>query len=227
MIPKNIKFISVQNKDDNDYDPMANNFKAHLSRLGLESYHEIIRVSGKSGLFKSDEFIEVCYQKLKLVHTYLQEGFTVFLCDLDIVFLQNPIPYLLSELESHDIVIQSDQFKGDIPPGTSLKRRKNTGFYMVKPTPLTVDFFDVSEKLESWDGDPADQGYLNEKAKQKWDKYKDIKCSLLDRDLFPFGKWWYEYHKNISNPYIIHYNWIWFREKKIQRMKDFGHWIVE
>ena len=135
MIPENIKFISVQNKDDEDYDPMALNFKAHLSRLGLDSYYEIIKVSGKSGLFRTDEFIEVCYQKLRAVHKYLEEGFTVFLCDLDIVFLKNPIPYLLKELESHDIAIQSDQFKGDIPPGTSLKRRKNTGFYMVKLLP--------------------------------------------------------------------------------------------
>ena len=220
--PDKFKFFSVKNADDGDYDAMAANFTAHLAKLGLDSCHEIIKVSGKSGLFRSDEFIEICYQKLNLVHQYLKDGFTVFLCDLDIVFLKNPIPYLLNKLEACDIAIQSDKARGRLYPAryAPIRGRKNTGFYMVKPTELTIDFFDVSEELTPWDGDPADQGYLNEKVRQKYDKYKDIECKILERDLFPFGKWWYEHHKNIPDPYIIHYNWIWFREKKIERMKE-------
>lgn len=223
-----IKFFSILNKGDDHHLPFYNNFIEHLKKFNLEKDHELIMVDGDSGPFKSEEFISITYKKLDHVCNFLRDGHTVFLSDLDIVFLRDPIPYLEEQLQHHDIAIQTNQYKGEIENTPSIKAySKNTGFYMVKPSDLLIDFFDTTEKLHPWDSDPTDQGYINQKSIQKWNKYQKIKCKTLDRNLFPFGKWWYEHSQSIPDPYIVHYNWIWRLERKIERMKEFGHWIVE
>ena len=97
-----------------------------------------------------------------------------------------------------------------------------TGFYMVKPSDLTIDLFDTSEKL-TLIGEQSDQNYVHTKLQS--DKYSHLKVDKLDQDSFPNGYRWYKWNKRL-NPSIVHYNSVDSIEGKIQKMKQFNHWLI-
>ena len=69
-----------------------------------------------------------------------------------------------------------------------------------------------------------DQNYIHTKLQS--DKYSNLKVHKLDRDNFPNGYRWYKWHKKL-NPSIVHYISIDSIEGKIQKMKQFNHWLDE
>jgi hypothetical protein len=93
---------------------------------------------------------------------------------------------------------------------------------MVKPSVLTIDLFDTSEKLVL-DGEQSDQNYIHTKLQS--DKYSHVKVHKLDQDSFPNGYRWYKYNKKLE-PSIVHYNCVNSIEGKIQKMKQFNHWLI-
>jgi hypothetical protein len=150
------------------------------------------------------------FKKLDHTHQLLKEGYTVFCTDLDIFYLKDPIQSIYKILDDFDIVGQNDF------------GRLCTGFYMVKPSDLTIDLFDTSEKL-ILDGEQSDQNYIHTKLQS--DKYSGLKVFKLDRDSFPNGYRWYKWHYKL-NPSIVHYNGVNSIEGKIKNMKYFNHWLV-
>jgi len=206
-----IDFFSIINSSDDKYRPICDNFLHYIKKVGLKDDHELIEVSGETDGFFGEGFQKIVYKKLEITYQKLLSNNNVWLSDLDIVFLKNPKGYLLDLLNDYDIIFQND-------------RRFCTGFYMAKPTPLTIELFNSSQKISPWGGDQGDQGYINAKYQQQKDKYKDLKIKVLDDDLFPHGLYWCKEHKRKVNPYIVHYNWISSHAHKIGKMKKFDHW---
>lgn len=218
-----MNFFSILNVSDEKYHPMYYNFIHHLKKVGLLDKHTLINVDGVTDNFNTPGFNDVVYKKLEITHKELLKGNTVFCSDLDIVFLKDPLEYMVSFLDTHDIVFQKDHEK------------YCTGFFLVKPGALTIDLFDRSEKIQ-FDREKikgrdfvarCDQGYINSKLNHKAEIYRDLKIKVLDIDLFPYGKRWYEAPGNSyvpKDPYMVHYNWIIGTDNKINRMKKYGHW---
>jgi hypothetical protein len=207
----NLKLISVISSGDNEYKPIHDNFLANISSFNsIISSVKIITVNTKSGDWQSQGFLDTVYKKLDCTHQLLEQGYTVFCTDLDIFYLNDPIEYMYELLNDFDIVGQNDF------------DRLCTGFYMVKPSCLTIDLFDTSEKLVL-DGEQGDQNYIH--TKLQLDKYSNLKTHKLDRNNFPNGYRWYKWHKKL-NPSIVHYNSISSIKGKIDKMKQFNHWLV-
>lgn len=207
----NLKLISVISSGDNKYKAIHDNFCANISSFdSIISSVEIINVDTKSGDWQSQGFLDTVYKKLDFTHQLLKEGYTVFCTDLDIFYLKDPIQYIYKLLDDFDIVGQNDF------------GRLCTGFYMVKPSDLTIDLFDTREQV-ILDGEQSDQNYIHTKLQS--DKYSHLKVYKLDQDFFPNGYRWYKYNKKL-NPSIIHYNSIDSIEGKIDKMKQFNHWLV-
>ena len=207
----NLKLISVISSGDDKYKPIHDNFCANISSFdSIISSVDIINIDTKSGDWQSQGFLDTVYKKLDCTYQLLKQGYTVFCTDLDIFYLKDPIKYMHELLNDFDIVGQNDF------------GRLCTGFYMVKPSELTIDLFDTSEKLVL-DGEQSDQNYIHTKLQS--DKYSDLKVHKLDPDNFPNGYRWYKYNKKLK-PSIIHYNSVDSIEGKIQKIKQFNHWLI-
>lgn len=207
----NLKLISVISSGDNRYKSIRDNFLANTSSFGsIISSVEVINVETKSGDWQSQGFLDTVYKKLDHTHQLLKQGHTVFCTDLDIFYLKDPIEYMHGLLDNFDIVGQNDF------------DRLCTGFYMVKSSDLTVDLFDTTEKFVL-DGEQSDQNYIHTKLQS--DKYSSLKVHKLNEDSFPNGYRWYKWNKRL-NPSIVHYNSIDSIEGKIDKMKQFNHWLV-
>lgn len=207
----NLKLISVISSGDDKYQPIHDNFCANISSFdSMISKVEAINVDTKSGDWQSQGFLDTVYKKLDYTHQLLKQGYTVFCTDLDIFYLEDPIEYMHGLLDSFDIVGQNDF------------NRLCTGFYMVKPSDLTMDLFDTSERVVLG-GEQGDQNYIH--TKLQLDRYSELKVHKLDRDKFPNGYRWYKWHTRLS-PSIVHYNSIESIEGKIDKMKQFNHWLI-
>ena len=214
----NIKFFSILSGGDEKYKPLYDNFIHFLAQVGLDSKHELVSFPDfASGSWQQPSFRKIVYKKLEHTHEELLKGNSVFVSDLDIVFLRDPWDYLMNLLSDYDAVFQQD---GD---------RKCTGFYLAKPTPETLDLFDSSQKAPGGiiGGDACDQGYIHTKLCRKKSFYKNLKIKVLDKNLFPFGKYWYNNHDSLKDPYIVHYNWVAGINNKINKMKEYNHWKVK
>lgn len=222
-----IKFFSILSGKDKKYWDIKNNFQRHLQKIGLEKTHELIITDTHSGDFEEKGFIDTVYYKLDITRDYLKKGYHVLCSDLDIVFLKNPFPYLVSIIGNDDILFQNDFVALG---GGKIYSVYCTGFYFAKPNRKTIQLFDTkigifnnNNKIDlEGTGDRSDQNYINKKLWQK--RFRSLDIQMLEKDLFPNGWWWFN-HNSSLNPYIIHYNCITGIEDKIQSMKKYNHWL--
>jgi len=226
-----LKFFSILNSLDKDYLPLYENFLFHLKNVGLEKEHELIKLDVGSGQWQSKNFNKICMAKVDNARKFLKEGYTVLYSDLDVVFLKDPLPYLLPMLKEKDILFQYSAKGNPASYNPSPPTRKVCmGFFVAKPTPLNIDLFDTSENVDldtlplnhPCRKDQSDQGYTQAKIRQI-KKYKQLNQGILPPPLFPNGINWFNNHRDFD-PYIIHYNYIVKQSEKIERMKKFGHW---
>ena len=157
--------------------------------------------------------------KTRIILDALKLGYTVFIVDVDIVFLQSPLPYL--NCKECDIQIQSDGSEA------------NTGFYLVRPTEAAIKLHQSA--LDRAKGSP---GLSNQKAidrtMEKMSRAGQIKMKMLSVDLFPHGLAYFETGKRMfagDNPckkcVIVHNNWIVSGAAKEYRFKEQLMWMVD
>jgi hypothetical protein len=217
-----LKFFSSLNGKDDDYRPLYDNFIASLEKLSLADKHELLILEDcVSADFATEDFNKICNIRTKQARQYLIEGYTIFHSDLDMIFLKDPFPLLLKYLEEYDIIFQRDS------------KQVCGGFYLAKPSPLTIDFFeyDYQDNIPdqdhfSWRLRPGGNG-LGELEANPRPPFDGLKVKILEKDLFPYGRHFYA-HSDRLDPYVVHYNWgtrpglI----PKIERMKKYGHWFI-
>jgi hypothetical protein len=207
---KDVKFFSSLGVYDDKYAPFYDNFIFFLKKLKLKKHHELLRLEGcPSGDYNSHNFNKICHLRTEVGRDYLKEGKIIFHSDLDIVFLRNPLPYLLRLLKDYDIIFQADG------------QRVCGGFYMARPSKSAIDFFDIRgvDYTQSHDQDVFS-------ARRNDPRFANLKIKVLDKNLFPFGNYWYTHQPFLNEPYIVHYNWVSGINTKINKMKEYGHWKV-
>eukprot|EP00761_Pharyngomonas_kirbyi_P000009 gb/GECH01000009.1/.p1 GENE.gb/GECH01000009.1/~~gb/GECH01000009.1/.p1 ORF type:complete len:600 (+),score=145.33 gb/GECH01000009.1/:1-1800(+) len=176
----------------------------------------------KRGEFGTASFKKIVNVKGDLTWKLLQAGIDVFLCDVDIIFFDNPIPDLLKEAEGQDAVVQSDSGDPDSPA-----MLMNSGFYLAKSTTGGLKIFErVSESSR--------RGLQNQNALIRALKmYKrTISYKILDTAKYPngigyFNQRRYLYPEKYPAPLIVHNNWVVGKEAKEYRFREMGMWYSE
>lgn len=84
--------------------------------------------------FGSISFVETSRRKSMLVLKVVRLGYSVVFSDVDVVWVQNPIPELLRQ--DYDFVIQSDRSHAD--RDAALNYNLNSGFYLVRSSIRTL-----------------------------------------------------------------------------------------
>jgi len=191
--------------------------------------HKLFKVEGKTSEYNNSSFNFIVHKKLKITKEALMENKIVFCSDLDIVFLRNPLPRMTELIKTYDIIFQSDYSgEGDSIKQWGYKKRNPqicTGFFMVKPSPLTIDLFDPENYTLKSKNVKCDQAYINEKLRLV-PKYEKLKIKVLSLDYFPTGSYWYNFHKRKIKPFVIHFNWLRSFKQKINKMKLEKLWII-
>lgn len=157
--------------------------------------------------FRTNNWSNITYYKFEIIYNNLLNNEYVCITDGDIVYENNTIfDYLLDNMGDNDLLCQSDD--NDICSGFMfIKSNENTRLLF---NPTNVKHY---KNIKGWD----DQIYIN------LIKYK-FKFKKLPLCLFPTGKYYFVYHKNIK-PYLIHFNWTTGHEKRI-KMVEYNKWYI-
>ena len=191
-----------------------------LDKNGIAHFRTDEDKDGKNASnFGTAAFKRKTHIKTKIVHEALLYGFTVRNTDVDIVFLQDPFPYLACS--TCDIQIQSDNAEA------------NTGFYFARPTRAALRLHKMALELAARRPELADQDTMNW-AMDQMTKQELLKVKTLSLDLFPNGKAYFEVgHRMFSaenpckNCVIIHNTWIVSGAAKVYRFKEHFLWMVD
>lgn len=206
-----------------------------LSRLGARCI-ETTRYFGEAvpSDYHTPDFARKTRRKIELALLVLRKNLSVFVVDLDIVFLRDPTPFLVDRcIADCDVVAQMDKPKKIV----------NTGFYLVRPTPGALAAFAdalaiASKKMTKRDL-RDDQDILNgifavaAKGSPR-ERRRRFKVEYLKSELFPSG---HEYFldgdvmfkgdNRCDKCIIVHNNWIVGHATKVYRFKEAGFWSVD
>ena len=162
--------------------------------------------------FREKKWSNVVQHKFEIIYNNLLNNEYVCITDGDIVYENNKMfDYLLNNIENNDLLIQSEGiYNSDLC----------SGFMFIKSNQSTIAFFNpentkMYKNSVGWD----DQVYINA------NRHK-LKFKKLPLHLFPSGKYYYEYNKNINEQnYLIHFNWI-IGDEKQKKMIEFNKWYI-
>ena len=149
--------------------------------------------------YRSSRFNWIVMQRPIWVRWFLSRGLTVLQCDLDLVFLHDPLPDLLTGRA--DIQFQSEQVYGS-----------NGGFYFARPTAAAFKLFDA------WLGVLAatagTRGFEEQHALNGALPSARGHTSKLNETRYPNGKIWWQYQRSTkADAYVVHCNWVKFNKK--------------
>ena len=176
--------------------------------------------TNKMSNFGTASFAKKTHIKTKIVLKALMSGFTVLMVDVDVTFLQNPLPFF-SECSDCDIQMQNDGGVG------------NSGFYLVRPTKAAIDLHSAALSMATTSPNITNQKALG-KILRRMLRHGQIKSKILSSKLFPNGRAYFEKGKRMfagDNPcrtcVIVHNNYIVSGEAKIYRYKESMLWFLD
>ena len=232
LIEKGLKFIGV--KTNKGFDSIHRNFVAALDNVGIKHKFQLRRINAKPAYCGTRNFSKITLRKLKVIKDYLDNGFDVLYSDLDIIFLKDPIPYLMDEIKDNDILILDDSYMYRESRGFRITSKKlNPGFFFVRANERTSKLFSEPNlkdyKLLFKEGFYKkffyfdDQDLIHNRIVK--DEEIEIKYKTLPLNLFPNGKIIYNYSVSIEEAYILHFNYV-SSISKIAKMKQHNVWYL-
>ncbi len=182
----------------------------------LEPYCDIVNyfveVGGNEVYdYDSKKWTILAYYRYFIINDILNTNRIIIYLDTDIVINKNFSYDIINELNNHEVVIQTNG------------RNCCTGFFAIKPTEKTKNFFTMDFFKP--------RNYLKINDQELWNAEifnKNIfKLKLLDISLYPNGKYFYDNYKKIYNTcYLIHFNNIVGYNLKINKMKEHNKWFL-
>jgi len=174
-------------------------------------------------------FWRLVIQRPLWIQWLLQQGYSVLQCDVDVVWLHNPLPYFQSEVRT-DVFVQSEQRYG-----------VNCGFYFMRPSNGSISL--INAWLADMVGPTAYHmknggamheqhslvriiGNENSRTRRAWWQ-RGVHVRRLPDEQFPNGKIWYERRglTNKSAAFIVHSNWI--KTTKKLRLRRDNLWFLD
>jgi len=180
--------------------------------------------------YGSKEFQDTMTFRTNAVLSVVTAGFHAVIADLDTIWLENPLPYFRPDCT----------LSGQTHKETSM----SGGLVVVRGGPAGVRFwkqviecqesnmeFIASHRLGTYDVSMyTEQECINRLGKGHAAKHADFSHCLLPPLSFPDGRRFFEQKAPQLQglvPAIIHNNWIKGKDKKIERFKEWGLWMVD
>ncbi len=165
--------------------------------------------------FQTEKFSTVTLEKLRVIYHYLDYGYKVIFTDSDVIFLKNCVDDLTKDLESFDVVFQSDT------PQDKSNDEVCTGFLAVKPNEKTLKLFDprFAFGVEHF---RDDQLYLNQRVGRRKSENEVVNVSygILGKNKYVNGSIFMNRPELAKTASIIHFNWV-SGSKKWEEMKTY------
>ena len=245
------------------YDDLCTNFVAHLRRAGVRRYalvaldnesavrqlvaagEPVVDASrlvtlqaGGSDEFGSANFFAVNGARYRALLAMLREGFSLFVTDLDVVVLRDPLRWLADDATapSAPLLMQSDARDGvsQLERDPDLVTRRlglaaqgwryaNGGTFYCRAGAQSVRLFErVWATLSASRVPPNEQDALNRELAAS-----ELPWALLPPTLFPNGfVYWYRPLPAAPPPVLVHANWINGVAEKIYHLREAGLWAL-
>ena len=207
------------------------NFADLVDNLGVNSLYSTALGSmpeRAAGSYLDDTFSRMMWFKTTSVYLAIKCGFNVMFQDVDLVWLENPVPYLLSI--DADVSFMDDGARS--PRYTPYF--VNSGFFMVKNNARTQYFEEKMAKCGA-----SEIGYTHSHQSvlirhvSECHHFAGLSVYVLDRELFPSGQAYHEnkpFIKRIQarsyKPFVFHMCWTTNRVDKLKYFKDIGLWYL-
>lgn len=162
-------------------------------------------------------FAKIMWLKVTAVYITVATGFNALFQDVDLVWMRNPIPYLLA-LEEYDVVFMDD---GARTPRFA-PYFTNTGFYLMRHSERTKYLLErLSRSVGEISYTASHQATLIRHLTESI-ALVDLKIKVLPDDLFPSGRMFHEQKgfvedvkKHAKLPYVWHMCWTDNRDQKV------------
>eukprot|EP00536_Pseudo-nitzschia_multiseries_P007915 jgi/Psemu1/305317/fgenesh1_kg.191_\ len=178
-------------------------------------------------------FAKMMMAKVYCMHLAMSSGYNILFQDVDVVWHQHPLPYLLSkDFEEWDMVFQDD--------GSRVWRfapySPNSGFYFVRNNPKTLYFFETFLRM----GDmiqvaKSHQHVLNDLLIE-FSSWRGLRVKVIRKgedNVFPGGvefhnqpKFMKEMINGTRKPYVFHMSWTKNKDNKKKFFEQLGEWYV-
>jgi hypothetical protein len=173
-------------------------------------------------------FTKMMWLKVTSVYAALMSGFHVLFQDVDLVWMQDPIPFLVQH-EKYDIIFMDD---GARTPRFA-PYFTNTGFYFVRNTPKSLHLLHrLSLAVGEIDFTASHQATLIRHMTELQGAFGLQILVLNDRE-FPSGRMYHEQQRYVNDvkkhrvtPYVWHMCWTANRDQKVVYYKDLGLWFL-
>lgn len=172
-------------------------------------------------------FTKLMWLKVTSVYTALHAGFHVLFQDVDLVWIKDPVPYLLQH-DRYDVIFMDD---GARTPRFA-PYFTNTGFYFVRHTPKTLHLLHrLSLAVGEIDFTASHQATLIRHLTEIQGAF-GLQILVLDDREFPSGRMYHEqqrYVEDVKNhkvvPFVWHMCWTANRGQKVGRTSAFQTFI--
>lgn len=216
----------------------------NLSALGMPvaSDPEIPFVSSKSASWADPKFHSLVCTKLIPVRNVLSHtNISVLLSDADIVFVQDPVPYLRDDV---DITWSIGSCHRDLPDNFNFAQdasgiaKLNTGFYFAHAKPSVISLlnsaFSVCRSSELTGDQPAINQVMKSDLESK--AKMDYSYGFFDGCLFANGCVYFKHLcANVTtpdtqrgadrrNPVMVHANFLVGKKEKVRHLRKYGLW---
>lgn len=222
---------------------LSRNLCDRLAALGVNSamiplswLDEDLRAVMQSGALDDEstwgkkEYFKITFFKQVVVLRLLVHGFSVLFTDTDIVWVkEKTLDYFLGATAHNPDLVFMASLEGDEP--RFLWPYVNSGFYFVRPTPLTQKLFE----LAVWN-----QARISDFSQNTFNMVMDVlgmkpngpnsqRVQFLSKVLFVNGHDYF-FEKTPQSmgviPYTVHANYLIGKEKKEGALKEAGLWFL-
>jgi len=191
--------------------------------------------------FGSAAFFGINGARYRALVTILNAGVSLLVLDLDVVVLQDPIPWLLELVrrDRHELLVQSDARDGmsglEFDPDLITRRLglnnttswayANGGTFFCRATKGTTALFRrIWDKLAASRSAPNEQDVFNRELASG----PGLRWALLPPALFPNGfVYFFRPLPAEAPPLLVHANWIDGVEGKMYHLREVGLWAIE
>jgi hypothetical protein len=204
-----------------------------IEGMGVKGFHDasLGNVPREHSFTYADRaFALMMWMKVTSVYIALKAGFNVLFQDADLIWLKDPIPYLLNHTQ-YDVLFMDD---GARTPRFS-PLYTNTGFYFLRYTPKTVY---LMERLVRAHGGgeilftASHQATLIHYLTESHYLF-GLRIKILEDTLFPQGRMYHEqkgFTERVRNhkefPFVWHMCWTATREQKTDYLDKLGFWFL-
>ena len=206
--------------------------ETEVSALGLKTYYfdnSIYQNAGNSNVFADFRFKSTMFYKNAAILDALKTGANVLFQDVDLIWLQNPVPKLRQSNSLSDIQIMFDG-----PNPRHYPYYANTGFFYIRNTKYTHCLFETAHRNSSaifklGGHQPPLNRIMHHFAMHNLVNIKVLpETKFVNGHLFRLGNDINQKIKNYkSEAIVVHYSWTGNTQEKLQKLEKYDYFGIK